>query len=206
MNESESKSSIAPNGSMNRIGYQVKVTNDFSLGRCKLTSSVNHDRDALEAKYVRDLNFQLESLNIAQKNENGAKIVWERRVKLAEGTLKPTAEDSKLMSKTPAQVRELYEVAFNKRVKAEEARDKAQDNYNKYLECDEIVVKPSDKNVWLENNIPVQQWSSAPRYMAPYMPMKEEPGPIFIQIVRSLTADAERADHDQLITLLDRYR
>ena len=48
----------------------------------------------------------------AQKQEKGSELMWQRRLAISEGKIKSNAEDTKLLKKTPAQMREYYEIAF----------------------------------------------------------------------------------------------
>ena len=51
-----------------------------------------------------------------------------------------------------------------------------------------------------------QKWTCAPAYLAPYMPQKEEPGRLYLSIRWKMIDDVRKADHDDLISLMERYQ
>ena len=122
----------------------------MQLGRCKLTDEVNLDRQKLEQHHLKDLRFQIESVTIAQQNERGAELKWIRKKGLEDKSIKPTKEDKALMEVSLLSVREIYEAAVARRLKAEQHRDQVQINYNKVLESDDFEHRPSERNMWLQ--------------------------------------------------------
>ena len=71
-------------------------------GRLSLTNTVCRDKEALEAKYLDDLHFQMECVELAQTSEKGVKLLWKRGVGIESG--KATQEaglDDKILKKTP---------------------------------------------------------------------------------------------------------
>ena len=182
------------------------MSNDFQLGRCKANSTVNQDRKQIEQHLLKDLNFQIECVTIAQQNEKGAELTWLRRKGLEEKTIKPTKEDKTLLENSLLTVREIYEAAVSRRYRSEENRDKVQLAYNKFMESDDQTHRPSERNMWYENEIPQMQWSHAPNYLSEFQPDKENPKVIYVQLVRALTSEAENVDHDHVKSLLERYK
>ena len=197
------------NNKWQRVGYFIPIQSDIDAGRYN-KPDVNErlvNFDQLETAFEHDVSEAQTAFQDFLSKEIKAKEALCRFDELQAGAAPINDSDRKLLTRDREKLAKAKRLFRTKRLKS--SRDlKAAEDSLKTHRTSEFTQKAKNSEIFEEGGQWQMVWANMPDFMSTegFLPDREDPGPVYCELMNLLLTNSHQADHEKVLALLTRLR